>query len=877
MDTTQNLYLDSVMALANTLTIKFSMAATMRNNYLTQLGYVVDSEQPSTWAYYMNLAGQYHASDTMMSVVSLDTLETIEFTYDNLLLHRATKKAYAFGTSYYNALLQQYPTQEGLIRGILNPVDLATAVAADDWTILYYDPDQVETQEVYLIQDLQTWVTNFTDRWYMPFPAAVQIQYPATFFGILFSHLPGEIINIRNRYTYTPHVHSYHLWSFLGSHGRLNAFKDYATLKQALYLYRNIEFIEAHAGKTSTFVDLIANILTDRRIPLTAYEIHQEVTDVSANIYSTGVVAKMPQNSLAESVAGITYISIADGLSNEVDAAKDNTLYLTEQQTAVPNQAKNAITNTIPTKVLESIMVDQSDAMPRKLSDTLLSEWIYLACNKKYVANIIVTNPANEEAMSMTVREALIVWIYAVMQQFEMTLTDIPNITAFFAQRIPSPTYSELRACTTTDNVSELGIQVAMTEVTSVTSIISTEAFYTTAVAIQGNYTAHRYMYTSMEDYVQRGEWEVLCRRFYCDTVCTLIDTPTTYEAWFKAKNWDLSLADTEAWSNLALDIFNIATGANLSTTVSVSDIHSAMINIMTQLSSYGVQYIHQTIAAPGVVLDNVSLRFGRVTGKGAGDYQVPFRAEIINRKEKGLSSPAIGAFEAAVIEMKHILAKYRYRPDWGIGFLATSDIKTTHRVPIAELRFKGNLSKDIALDMSVTALNGLWEYKAVYRPLEDVVTTLSLPGIWLYPPDVGDLLQAEVTTRALTGLDVNKIVPDPQLTLANTTLDGLYVKDIPRVQLWQLYNDTLDGFGELFTPVDVTGLFSTLMLRSFITIQQPLLLDNLYPDDTLNVSQRETLDELFPFGDLLDEIPWRTNLEGLYPTASLAVWGDNT
>ncbi len=813
MDTTQKLYLDSVMALAQTLTIKFPAAATMRNEYLSLIGYNVDPSAPSTWAYYMNLAGQYHASDTPMTVVSLDTLETIEFTYDNLLLHRATRKAYAYGTSYYQNLLSRYPNQETLIRGILNPVPMETILSAKSWEILYYDSEHVESQEVYLISDLQEWINNFTNRWYMPLPARVQLQYPATFFGLMFSHLPGEIINIRNRYVRTPQVHSYHLWCYLGSHGRLNKFKDYTSLKQALYLYRNIEYIEAHAGKTSTFVDLIANILTERRIPLTAYELQQDTSSIGEGIYSTGTVAKIPQNTLAESVSGIQYITIEDALENEVDSAKDNADYLETQKSTVPDMVKNAITNILPTKVLESVMVDQSDAMPRKLTDTLLTEWIYLASHGKYTANIILTDPISQEAMSMSVKEALVLWVYAVMQQFEITLTDIPKLTAFFAQRIPSPTFSELRKATQKTYVTELGIQVAMTETTSVSTIISTEAFYSTAVAIQGNLSAHRMMYTSMEDLYQRGEWEVLCRKFYCDEPCTLVDQPTTYATWFKEKNWTLSMSTPQEWSDFALSIFTIATGSDLRSTISISDIHSAMIGIMTQLSSYGVQYVHKTIAAPGIVLDNLAVRYGKVESKGYGKVQLPSRVEVIGQKQKGKSSTVIPPFKAIDLNVKEIYANYYYRLDWGIGLLCDTAIKTIHRIPIAEVRFKGSLTEDIAIDVKNTELNGLWLYHVDYRPLDDIIKTLALPGLWVYPPEADDLLQTEVLVRNLDGLWVKKIERDPEIVLGETTLDGIWVRKIPRVQLWQVMPDRLLGFTE---PLLLDEFFPTSVLLPF-------------------------------------------------------------
>ena len=81
--------------------------------------YEIQKEDPTTWKYYMNLAGEYHPLDEEMYVTSLDTREVILFSKENLIRHTATKEAYQMGSRDYLTLLKQYPLQEGLIRGIL--------------------------------------------------------------------------------------------------------------------------------------------------------------------------------------------------------------------------------------------------------------------------------------------------------------------------------------------------------------------------------------------------------------------------------------------------------------------------------------------------------------------------------------------------------------------------------------------------------------------------------------------------------------------------------------------------------------------------------------------------------------------------------------
>lgn len=85
-------------------TIKYDPIADYQNATLVAKGYHVDPYDMSTWKYYMNMVGQYHPSDTVMRVVSLDTRATIDFTSENLANHPRTRQAYIPGGVYYNTL-----------------------------------------------------------------------------------------------------------------------------------------------------------------------------------------------------------------------------------------------------------------------------------------------------------------------------------------------------------------------------------------------------------------------------------------------------------------------------------------------------------------------------------------------------------------------------------------------------------------------------------------------------------------------------------------------------------------------------------------------------------------------------------------------------
>lgn len=743
-DTTQVLYRSNVLQLARTVTIKFAANSDARNEYYLKFKGVDFRELPlSQQPYYKHLAGQYlDGIDEVMTVVSLDTLEEIPFTYDSLLVHRATAKAYTIDSDYHRALLARYPDYSDLIRGIINPAPIDLAVNAPDFTILTWDTTLVESQETNLMAELQTWVNGFTTRWYMGRLGLTQTMYDAGFWLQLSMSLPGAIMNIRLANCGTRYVHSYHIWGYLGSHGRLHLYKDYLTTKQALHLYRNIAWYENNAGKKETFTDLIENILTERNIPLLEFQLWHNSSELPTNILPEMEVAKIPLNNLAQSASGVQKTDIQTVLRQQVPMARNNADYLENQLSVVPMRARSTFVSTLPSKVVKSEMVDNTDSTPVRLIETIYNEWVWLVTQDRYIANVSLENPLTQTFMTLSPRQALVLWTYFLLKSYELPTGVIPSVLCQGVMRVVPPTYNELVAEADMSVLTPTMVMLALTEHTPVGKIISTEEFYRTMVQIHGNRLGHRVLYATQEDPVRRGFLERLTQQFYFTTRVNLVDDPTkTYDQWLAENQLDFSDFQTGDFAAIEETLFALCTGMNLKQVNSMKEIQAAMLGIVSQLSSYSIQFLKEINDGPYLVPDRLAMRF-QVKSEEASqhltmDTSVHFFEEVDESTTMSLDIPIANA---PLINNVGFETALRVQIGGGTGITVSPISESSHRMYMPGMRFNLVLDPTIPDVMSRHRLTGLKTFAATAAEPNFVVDHTRLTGLKLYKvTDPGD------------------------------------------------------------------------------------------------------------------------------------------
>lgn len=624
-------YYNDCFNLSKTLCVKSEDSADALNNYIiAQYGQsAVDLTQPQTWKYYLNITGQYHPLDEPMYVTSLDNLQTIEFTVENLISNPATALGYGYGSRYYYSLLAQYPLQEQLILGILYPAQMSHALSSPNWTILSWPSTLIESQEVLLINDLQTWIYLYQDRWNVKAFINSDTLYQVAQHAVFYQQLLMKIINLRVKYCKTLQAHSFHIQQYLASNQGLDVYMPYMTQEQTMFLYRNILYIERHPGWRQTFASLVQEMLTKRSIPISEYYVR--LTQSFTDYKSTLSFDRQAINAIVDTGAtnSFTYASFLD---KTINAAPGNALIFQSQQAEILQKIQNSPADSILTKDLESSMYDYSDAVPHRLTDILLNEWLYLSANNQYNVLVNFTDPATLIDYSLSALDAFVYMAYLYMKASGVTPIVIPPLFVQKVLKPVAPTLAEMTAFADTSytDAPALALYLQNLRPTNQT-VTSVQSFYNLCVAIFELGIEEWYQISGNAEMYHRAELWAMADFQYIDTPVDTGYTNQNMAAWLAER----ALPDPAVQGTVLQDLINAiwlsGTGLVYQPQLSFAQIQTAMIEVILQLSSYSIQILKNINPTPVILLNWAAIRLGNQQTNVTGEYIVPEDVGVVD------------------------------------------------------------------------------------------------------------------------------------------------------------------------------------------------------------------------------------------------------
>jgi hypothetical protein len=423
-------YRNQAFNFLHTITVKFSPLADLINDNLINKGVAVNLNDQTTWKYYINMTGNYHPSDEIMTVVSLDTRSVVEFRPAMLSAHPRTRRAYRPGSSEYNELCARYPSQVDLIKSIVYPVeDIVTAITAQNLTILSYGADQLEEWELLpIVKHLQTFLDYWRDRWYFGF-FAYEIFYNWTFWSITWQLLAQQLFESRVRNIGTSAVHSFHIWEYLTSHG-LSDYRDILNRTQQLYLYRNLRYLQDEVGTQDNLRRLVDNILEPIQAGLVAKIAYQQTDGLESECrWAPEILSEKVPTRYADVLQEVPMATL-DRITARLYADGYETRYSPEYVDSLSRSLGATNINRFATKILEIRPIQKDRKYAPLLGRFALDTLVDHVSRGMYDVPVIFVDKYLQQEIRLTPGDAMALWHYCQARIERRTPVTLPTLYA---------------------------------------------------------------------------------------------------------------------------------------------------------------------------------------------------------------------------------------------------------------------------------------------------------------------------------------------------------------------------------------------------------------------------------------------------------------
>lgn len=585
-----NFYSDTFQ-LARTIVVKIDAIAKRDNEALEAAGYPVLSDK-RTWRYYMNLNGDYHETDELMTVVSLDTGEVIPFTKESLATHLLTYRQYLKAGNLYKRLTETYAGQTVLITGILFPIDYSVSVPAPNYKILRYNQSLVLWNEEQLMPSVQKWITGaakdmFENEYHVTEDLMMHQMVMELYSGIIQCLHLTRFDAIK-----TNHAHDFYIWSHIDSFGEFSPFKSSLTLEQTMWLHNNIEYLSNNAGKEFTFDLLLENLLTKRKIVLAKYEMILNTENQLTDLTPTAQWKRSQLNMNDDKQVVPVYYPTEKLIDKELPMATDNKLMSAIYQEEADFKGKYSLHTEVPTKVLESEMSDYTNRSNDTLMTVVFNNWIYLTGKGMYQVNMAVVNPKDGRLLRLSSADAFTLWRYIMQLSNGHNLSVIEDAFFYNVMKTLPPSVAELREVGLGEYfITDVVAKSIRDQYVDVISVSSAEELLNYSKSVYDSMWNHKKLYSSYGDIITHAAVKNACSHMYETGLVELIED-RSYPAFLQRYSLEFDEYTPAELVDFAWIIFKTFTGWDLNVNPSMRSIQADLISLMLKLSSYTIQVV---------------------------------------------------------------------------------------------------------------------------------------------------------------------------------------------------------------------------------------------------------------------------------------------
>jgi hypothetical protein len=601
-------YVSNTIRLVDSFIVKSNYTAKAINTVLQLNNEVIPVERTS-WKYYLNLAGiayvgqnNYNSDPTDMVVYSLDLDEMIPFNTQSLVNNPETlSDLRTLGDTYKNILLK-YPNDDILIRGIIDPIPLDVSIEAADYQILHYNRLLLNYNETNVIPKVQGYIDRFIYRFDNVNYGLTDHLYPAAIIGILFVTLPMEIVNIRLENCKTPYVNEWHVWNYLSGYFDLSKHKGVIPYGQALFLYRNIEYIIANSGTTKILDFLNDGFAKPFNLDLSAFTVRKNFITAHKHLKSGKLtdlvgdvgVYKFPYGENVLESGRVTQLTPGDFVNLLASTGVDNKKVIELDTLALINGSNSSVSNDILTGVIEGNVANNValDLVNKTLEH--VNNWFYLTSIDyiKFKISIDLVDVGITNLL-LTAKDAAVLYLYANAQ---LSLSDTVNIPEFWVKDIMvKPNYPESTIRGLLEAKFQYGDNFDVYSTINKFQTVAKKAYSLSEFSnymdgVISNKFLHLIVVSQESDYIARSEALSLIWSFYNDVKCTFC-AETKYSDFLNRIRLNSSKWTDFTYRELIVQISNKFMAIEIETATLQSP-YSNMLDILSQICSYTVTFV---------------------------------------------------------------------------------------------------------------------------------------------------------------------------------------------------------------------------------------------------------------------------------------------
>ena len=420
-------YISELKSLVRSITIKSShQCDSINKNIINSYGSNFLKDDINTWRYYLNLDGEYHFSNTQdIQVFVIETESYHKLTKDLLDVYPKTKGELIKYSRTYLDLIKKYPSDETLIKGILNPTPIEVSSIAKDGSIISFNTNTLDESDHAVLRLLSQYTQSIYLRWYNPMYSEIDEYYLSSFLMYVYSTLEAKIDLIRLENIHTHNAHPYHIEQFFRSTVGLNT--NFLNRKSKLWLYQNLRAVMSNVGKSETFTQIVDNVLTPNGVgvgsvniikakPLYSsfnarYEFIKPIYDTSRTNQLISVPLNEHYNLDTMSIPEIVSLEVENGYVHETQYMELNELINKVEDRVVLN---NHIE--LDTKVIHLLRREDRDILPFPRVNMILDSLFYLHSKTSVDYTFTFTDSNTNIVYTLTFHQGVRLLVYLLLK-----------------------------------------------------------------------------------------------------------------------------------------------------------------------------------------------------------------------------------------------------------------------------------------------------------------------------------------------------------------------------------------------------------------------------------------------------------------------------